>query len=67
MEVTLNFTPSDSAVVTGGGGWVHPKCKNSMAMSGVDLGLVGGGWAMSLVLRLLGTDDVIRTIKHTTR
>ena len=41
----------------GGGGQVHPKCKNSMAMSGVGL-----GWR--LVLRLWDADDVI---KHATR
>ena len=60
MEVTLNFTPSDSAVVMGRGGRVHPKCKNSVAMSGVGL-----GWR--LVLRLRDADDVIRAIKHATR
>ena len=32
-----------SAVVTGRGGWVHPKCKNGMAMSGVVLGWLEAG------------------------
>ena len=40
---------------TGGGGWVHPKGANSMAMSGLTcrMALVGTGRAISV---LFGTD-----------
>ena len=50
MEVTFNFTkcPTDFVVVTGEGGQVHLKCKNSIAVSGVGVGQ--RWWAISLVL-----------------
>ena len=38
--------------LTGGGGWVHPKCPNSMAVSWLNFKetLVGTGWAIALLL-----------------
>jgi len=37
---------------TGGGGWMHPKGTNSMAVSGFSFGntLIGSGWATSVLL-----------------
>jgi len=41
---------------TGGGGWVHPKGVNSMAVSGLSFRkiLVSNGWAISLLLFIIG-------------
>ena len=40
----------------GGGRWVHPKGANSMAVSGLGFreALVGTGWAVSLLLSMIG-------------
>jgi len=54
MEITLNFTKccTDSALVTVGGGQVCSKGKSSITVSGI--GLLRGGWAISLVLSVNG-------------
>jgi len=40
----------------GGGGWVHPKGADSMAVSGLSFGnaLVGSGWATAVLLCMNG-------------
>jgi len=51
MSLGLRFCASRKGG-TGGGGWVHPKCANSMAASvfGCRKDLVGTGWDISLLL-----------------
>jgi len=51
MSLGLRFCVSRKGR-TGGGGWVHPKGANSMAMSGLGCEghLVGAGWTFFLVL-----------------